>query len=227
MLGQDGLRVPGVIEQDIHRYDTRLHVAFHVQPGLHARPFHTEDPLGLRGWTAGDFTPLPHAGNTSRELEPSLFLGAEGLVMVFCDQDSSFRQLASLSRDGGLTWSAPCLTDMPDCRAKQSAGNLPDGTAFLVHCPSGSRERQPLALTLSPDGHSFTRSVLLRGAAELPPLVYPGKFKRPGYHYPKSLVAEGRLWTVYATNKERVEITSVPVSALSENTPQKRESQTP
>jgi len=211
VLDHDGRRVQGVIEQDIHAYGGRLHVAFHVQPGLTAKPHYTDDPSGLGGWTPGELQNLPHRGTTSREIEPSLFLGAEGLVMVFRDQDSTFLQLASLSRDRGRTWSAPVLTDMPDCRAKQSAGNMPDGTAYLVHCPSGSRERQPLALTLSPDGRRFTRSLLLRGSADLPPLAFPGKFKRPGYHYPKSLVATGRLWTVYATNKERIEITSVPL----------------
>ena len=31
-----------------------------------------------------------------------------------------------------------CLTDYLDGRTKQCAGNLPDGTAFMVSCPSGS-----------------------------------------------------------------------------------------
>lgn len=61
--------------------------------------------------------------------------------MVFRDQDSSFRQLASESTDRGVTWATPVLTAMPDSRAKQSAGNLPDGTAFLVNAPSGSIAR--------------------------------------------------------------------------------------
>jgi hypothetical protein len=60
----------------------------------------------------------------------------------------------------------------------------------------------------------FDRSFLLRGADDLPALRYPGKYKRPGFHYPKSLVADGCLHVIYATNKELVEITRVPLSSL-------------
>ena len=215
VLGRDEQPVRGVIEQDIHAYGGRLHVAFHLQPGLIATPHFTDDPLGVGGWTAGA---MPHAvfkSPTSRELEPSLFARADGeFVMVFRDQASSYRQLAAVSRDRGATWTLPVPTDMPDARAKQSAGNLSDGTAFLVNCPSGTKERAPLAVTLSRDGRRFDRSFLLRSTAELPVLRYAGKFKRRGYHYPKSLVAGGFLYVIYATNKESIEVTRVPVAAL-------------
>lgn len=212
VLDREGRPLRGVIEQDIHAYGGRLHAAFHLQPGLLAKPHRTDDPRGLTGWTAGEMINLPHQGTTSRELEPSLFRAADGrLVMVFRDQRSTYRQLAAESGDEGATWTTPALTTMPDSRAKQSAGNLPDGTAFLVNCPRASRERMPLAMTLSRDGRVFARSFLLRGAAELPPLRVPGKYKRPGYHYPKSLVTSDALYVVYATNKEDIEITRVPL----------------
>lgn len=216
VTGHDGRPVNGVIEQDVHCYEQRLHTAFHLQPGLIAKPHYTDDPLGVSGWTEGTMRNLPHRPPTSRELEPSLFRrGDGGLVMVFRDQVTSYRQLAAESRDRGETWSTPVLTDMPDARAKQSAGNLPDGTAFLVNCPSGSRERQPLAVTLGRDGRQFDRSFLLRSAGELPALRFPGNYKRAGFHYPKSLVVDGHLYVIYATNKEDVEVTRVPVSELS------------
>lgn len=212
--------VEGVIEQDIHEYGGRLHTAFHVAPGLVARPFHTDDPLGVSGWIPGTMQNLEFKPPTSRELEPSLFQRHSdgGLVMVFRDQASTYRQLAAESRDRGITWSLPVLTEMPDARAKQSAGNLPDGTAFLVNCPRGSRERLPLAVTLSRDGGVFDRSYLLRGLADLQPLRFAGKFKRPGYHYPKSMVAGGYLYVAYATNKEDVELTRVPLVSLTVST---------
>lgn len=216
VLAHDGQPVLGIIEQDIYAYRSRLHVAFHLQPGLIATPHFTDDPLGLAGWTAGTMPHLPTTDvTTSRELEPSLFARPDGsLVMVFRDQSSTYRQLAAESHDRGVTWTEPALTAMPDSRAKQSAGNLPDGSAFLVNCPSGTRERLPLALTLSRDGRTFDRSFLLRGAADLPPLRFPGKFKRPGYHYPKSFVTADALYVIYATNKEDVELTRVPLAAL-------------
>ena len=216
VTGADGKPVEGVIEQDPHALpDGRIVAAFHMQPGLIAAPFYTDDSRGVSGWTRGAFHNLPHTGPQSRELEPGWFLRRDGcLVMVFRDQASSFRQLAAESCDRGATWTAPMLTDMPDSRAKQSAGNLPDGTTFLINAPSGNKTRVPLTVTLSKDGRMFDRAYLLRGAGDLPPLRYPGKYKRPGYHYPKSVIWNGRLYAAYATNKEDVEVTSVPLVSL-------------
>lgn len=215
VTGADGKPVQGVIEQDPHALpDGRIVAAFHMQPGLAATPYYTDDPKGQTGWTAGKMTHLPHQGSESRELEPSWFLAADGcLVMVFRDQENSFRQLASRSCDRGESWTTPVVTAMPDARQKQSAGNLPGGTAFLVNAPSGNKQRWPLALTLSKDGRLFDRAFLLR-AGPPPDVRYPGLYKRPGYHYPKSVVWNGALWTGYATGKEDVAVTKVPQSGL-------------
>jgi BNR repeat-like domain len=214
VTGKGGAPVEGIIEQDPHEYDGRLYTAFHLRPGLIAKPHYTDDPLGIGGWVEGAMRNLPYEPPTSRELEPSLFRRGACLVMVFRDQASSFHGLAAESCDRGETWSTPVLTNMPDARAKQSAGNLPDGTAYIVNAPLEGSERIPLAVTLSDDGRVFERSFLLRGAADLPPLRYEGRYKRPGYHYPKSIVAGGFLYVAYATNKEDVQVTRVPLSAL-------------
>ena len=212
VMGADGKPVDGVIEQDTHALmDGRIVTAIHLRPGLVVAPFYTDDPKGVSGWTKGALRNLPHTGPESRELEPAWFRRADTcLVMVFRDQASTFRQLASQSCDRGVSWTTPVLTDMPDSRAKQSAGNLPDGTAFLVNAPSGNKTSAPLAVTLSKDGRNFDRAFVLRtGGAALPSLRYPGKYKRPGYHYPKSVVWNGALYVSYATNKEDAQLTRV------------------
>lgn len=221
VLGAGGSPVEGVIEQDPHALaDGRIVTAFHTRPGMIVAPFFTDDPLGIAGWRRGAMPNLPHdKPRVSRELEPSLFLrdGADGdecAVMVFRDQADSFRQLASESCDRGGHWTTPALTAMPDARAKQSAGNLPDGSAFLVNAPNTGRARIPLAVTLSADGRRFDRSFLLRGVADLPPLRHEGRYKRPGYHYPKSVVWNGFLYVAYAVNKEDIAITRVPLASL-------------
>ncbi|HEU5137284.1 MAG TPA: sialidase family protein, partial [Steroidobacteraceae bacterium] len=201
VTGADGEPVPGIIEQDPRVLPGgRLVTAFHTRPGLVAAPFFTDDALGISGWRRGRMQNLPHEGSSSRELEPSLFLRGSCAVMVFRDQAESFRQLASESCDAGETWSATALTDMPDSRAKQSAGNLPDGTAFLVNAPRADRVRIPLAITLSRDGRTFDRAWLLRGTSDLQPLRFAGLYKRPGYHYPKSVIWKDHLYVGYATN---------------------------
>lgn len=224
VMGADGRPVEGVIEQDPHRIDGRVMTAFHLRPGMVAKPFFTDDPLGVSGWTEGRMANLPrdasnaaaaHERRLSREIEPSLFRRADGCaVMVFRDEELSFRQLAAESCDRGVSWTTPVLTDMPDARAKQSAGNLPGGAAYLVNAPNSDRPRIPLAVTVAPDGRRFDRSWLLRGQGDLQPLRFEGKYKRPGYHYPKSVVWNGWLYVGYAANKEDVQVTRVPLKAL-------------
>ena len=200
VMGTGGQPVEGIIEQDPHVLaGGRLVTAFHTRPGMMVAPFYTDDTRGIRGWTRGKLDLLPNDGKVSRELEPSLFLRGPCAVMVFRDQDSSFRQLASQSCDRGASWSTAVLTNMPDSRAKQSAGNLPDGTAFLVNAPRTDRVRIPLAITLSRDGRTFDRSFLLRGQRDLQPLRHVGEHTRPGYHYPKSVVWQDHLYVAYAT----------------------------
>jgi hypothetical protein len=217
LLDNERKPILGVFEQDPHALpDGRIIGAVHEQPGLVVSPYYTDDPKGITGWTKGTMHHLPNQGAQSRELEPSWFIRVDGaVVMIFRDQQSTYRKLASVSTDRGATWSTPVLTNMPDSRSKQSAGNLPDGTAFQVNNPSGNKSRIPLVLMLSSDGKIFNKAYLLRsGGADLQPLRYAGRFKRAGYSYPKSVLWNGYLYVSYATNKEDVELTRVPVRNL-------------
>jgi hypothetical protein len=217
LLDNHSRPIKGIIEQDAHALpDGRIITAFHEQPGLIVSPYYTDDPKGISGWTKGKMPNLPFQETTSREIEPGWFWKKNGTaVMVFRDQALTFRQLASISSDRGQTWTEPVLTDMPDSWAKQSAGNLPDGTVFLINCPSGSKKRVPLVITLSRDGEFFDKAFVLRtGGSDLQPMRYEGKHKRAGYNYPKSIVWKGFLYVAYATNKEDVEVTRVPLKSL-------------
>ena len=218
LLDDKGERVMGIFEQDPHALpDGRIICAVHMQPGLVIAPYFTDNPQGITHWTKGQMFNLPTDGPVSRELEPSWFYQSDGaVVMVFRDMDGSFRQLASKSKDRGESWSTPVLTNMPDSRSKQSAGNLPDGTAFLVNNPSGNKNRIPLAITLSKDGTLFDRAFLLRGGGtDLQPKRYEGKYKKNGYSYPKSVIWRDYLYVAYAPNKEDVAYTRVPIKNLS------------
>ena len=213
-----GQPVLGIIEQDVRALPSgRLLTAFHLQPGLQCTPYYTDDPLGVSGWTAGALPPMPGSSPTmSRGIEPSWFSRSDdAVVMVFRDQESSFKKLASLSKDQGVTWSTPVLINTPDSRAKQSAGNLPDGTAFMVNNPTDSKRRFPLVITLSDDGFFFDRAFRLRsGGNDLQALRVHGKYKRAGYSYPKSVLWQEHLYVGYATNKEDVQLTRIPISHL-------------
>jgi hypothetical protein len=213
----DGKTVQGIIEQDVHALpDGRLITAFHIQPGLIATPYYTDDPPGISGWKPGKMDQLTLANGTGRAKEPGWFYRKDSaIVMVFRDQGSSYRKLASVSRDRGLTWTTPQIVDTPDSRSKQSAGNLPDGTAYMINNPSGNRDRFPLVITLSDDGFVFDRAYLIRsGGDDLQPMRFSGLYKRKGYSYPKSVIWGDYLYVSYATNKEDVEITRIPIDSL-------------
>ncbi len=216
----DGTPMNAIFEQDPHVFASgRIVNSAHFQEGLVVYPIYTDDPSGIIGWKKGEFTPTV-SGTTSVEMEPSLFVQADGtVVMLFRDQNSSYTKFASCSLDDGVTWSPVQATEMPDARTKQSAGNLSDGTAFMVGCPVNNKLRSPLAVTLSADGETFDHAYLLRSTSSDPELMYEGTAKRLGFHYTKSLVSGGYLYVGYATNKEAVEISVIPESSLMLNQP--------
>lgn len=209
-----GNAIKGIIEQDLKALPNgRILTAIHRQPGLIATPFFTDDPLGISGWQPGKFDNLPFDGAISRELEPSWFLNAQqDIVMVFRDQASSFKMLSAVSENNGETWSQAQVTNMPDSRAKLSAGNFNEGIAFLINNPSGNKTRHPLVLTLSEDGRRFTDAFILRDKSTLPPMLYKGRYKRIGYSYPKSIVWKNKIFVSYAVNKEDIAITQLDLS---------------
>jgi hypothetical protein len=217
VLTKGGTPLMGIIEQDLRALPNgRIVTAFHEQPGLIAKPYYTDNPNGIAGWVSSEMQNLPHKKEMSRELEPSWFYRADGIiVMVFRDQHNSFKKLAAVSRDNAVTFSIPVLTNFPDSRAKQSAGNLPNGIVFQVNNPSGNKTRIPLVVTLSKDGKLFDRAFLVRGGGkDLQPLRREGLYKRIGYSYPKSIVWNSYLYVSYATNKEDVQISRIPLSSL-------------
>jgi hypothetical protein len=217
LLMADGDTLKGIFEQDPHALpDGRIIGAAHFQPGLISSPVYTDDPSGMRGWIRAPFPHLTFAGDISREIEPSWFLRSDDtIVMVFRDQAGTFRRLASVSGDRGESWSTPVLTDMPDSRAKQSAGNLADSAAFMVGNPVNNKTRIPLAVALSRDGMEFYTAYLLRqGGDDLQAQRYTGQSKTLGYSYPKSMVWQDYLYVSYSTNKEDVQYTRVPLTSL-------------
>ncbi|MGN0221600.1 MAG: exo-alpha-sialidase [Prevotella sp.] len=222
----DETSLNGIFEQDPHVLSNgRIIGAAHFQPGLKLCPIYTDDPTGRTGWKKGNFTYTDN-GTQSVELEPSFFLQEDGkLVMIMRDQKGSYLTLASTSTDQGVTWTKAVKTNMPDSRAKQCAGNIPDGTAFMVNNPgrvtnsSGTTWRVPLAITTSADGKEFTHSYLLRSGMDddYPARRYEGKAKTLGYSYPKALISGDYLYVSYSTNKDDAQLTRIPIKNLSLN----------
>ena len=207
----DGSPMPGIMEQDPHFFKNRIIGAAHFQPGLQVCPIYTDSPDGVTGWYKADFSATPYKAQT-RELEPSLFARKGELVMVFRDQAGSFHKLASVSRDNGKTWTKAVETDFPDSRSKQCAGNLPDGTAFLIGNPATSKDRSVLALATAKDGSTFDHAWLI--GRDPAPGRYEGKAKTPGFSYPKAIVHGEYLYVAYSINKEDIAVTRIPLTGV-------------
>ena len=207
----DGSPMTGILEQDPRLCKQRIIGAAHFQPGLQVCPIYTDSTDGVTGWHKADFPATPYKTQT-RELEPSFFQRKDELVMVFRDQTSSFHKLASVSRDNGKTWTKAIETDFPDSRSKQCAGNLPDGTAFLIGNPTGSKDRSILAIATSKDGKTFDQAWLI--GRDPAPGRYEGKAKTQGFSYPKAIVHGECLYVAYSINKEDIAVTRLPLTAV-------------
>ena len=205
----DGTPMAGILEQDPHRIGNRIVGAAHFQPGLQANPVFTDSPGGVTGWRKAAFEATPFKTQT-RELEPSLFQRKDGaLVMVFRDQESSYKKLAAVSRNRGQHWSKAVETDFPDSRSKQCAGNLPDGTPFLIGNPGPGKDRLQLIIAIASNGKTFDKAWTLRNNP--PELRFEGKAKTLGYNYPKAFVSKDFLYVAYSVNKEEIAVTRLPL----------------
>lgn len=178
---------------------------------------------GLSDWKQGFLPDLPGYNANDKEkvaraVEASWFRRKDNtLVMLFRDlwfeqSKRTWKLLAAVSKDNGSSWSVPVLTNITDSDSMQCAGSLPSGTIFFVNNPVPTRRRVPLTLTISKDGKLFDKSYLLRDIPQ--PRRYEGISKTEGYSYPGSLVWKEHLYVAYATNKEDVEITRIPIKSL-------------
>jgi hypothetical protein len=140
--------------------------------------------------------------------------------MLFRTRSGHLRLYASVSHDRGRTWTPPLETNFPDATARSFAGNLPDGTAFLISNPSTTPSathpsigrRTPLTIALSGDGITFDRAHIVRG--EPTRMRFQGKSKLDGWQYPSALTWRGWLYIAYSINKEDVGVTRVRLKDL-------------
>ena len=118
-------------------------------------------------------------------------------------------------------WSMAVPTTIPDSHTRTHVGALPDGRTYLlgtqVSNTSLRHKRDPLTLSLSPDGLSFTQAFALRYGC--PERRYNGSHKDYGYAYPSAVVDRtavdgGQLLIAYSVNKEDIELMTVALSEL-------------
>jgi len=131
-------------------------------------------------------------------------------------------QLTALSADEGLSWTdfAESKTLMT-CGAKTWGQKTEDSNYALVYNHSATRRnRWPLVVLTSKDGHEFDNMLCLHG--EVPPMRYYGWAKNQGPQYIRGIM-EGNgnppgkhMWNAYSMSKEDIWVsrTRLPVTGV-------------
>ncbi|MBC8354362.1 MAG: exo-alpha-sialidase [Planctomycetes bacterium] len=144
--------------------------------------------------------------------EPSFYLRPDGSVVATLRNYSGFLH-TSASTDNGETWSPVTQTNLPDSTARTSAGNLPDGTAYIINNSMPKQfDRSLLTIALSRDGKTFDRAWIVRG--EPTKMRYEGRSKLDGWQYPHAVVWKDTLYVAYSINKEDVALTRITLKDL-------------
>jgi hypothetical protein len=168
-------------------------------------------PAGTNEWTV---TRMPGPMPDYRMSETGAYVDADGVVhLIIRDQGYTKRLYHSVSYDAGATWTIPVKTNYPDAASKNMTGRLSNGWFYLINNPTSSRgnARDPLAISFSRDGWTFGSPRALRKNA--PPLRFKGKAKGPhSFQYSHAIEHAGKLWVIYATNKEDIEVSAYPIS---------------
>jgi len=125
---------------------------------------------------------------------------------------------ATLSEDGGQTWSKPSIPPtLVAGSAKIWGQRTADDRFALVYTPD-TEVRHPLVLVHGDDGREFRDMRVVHG--ELPRRRYDGKYKDPGPSYMRGLAEwadDGSfadrqvMWLIYSVNKEDIWVARVPL----------------
>jgi predicted neuraminidase len=95
------------------------------------------------------------------------------------------------SLDGGRSWGAMTLTDLPNPNSGTDAVTLADGRHLLIynHCETG---RSPLNIAVSRDGKTWTPAVTLE--------TEPGEFSYPAIIQ----AADGTVHVTYTWKRKKI-----------------------
>ncbi len=137
--------------------------------------------------------------------EPVWWEQPDGLLLAAIrDNGGSGRLYRSVSRDHGLTWSAPEKTDYPNATSKLFTLRTSRGFRVLVSNANPVLGRRELHLGVSEDGLTFTR---------LARLDIPSP-KATTFQYPHVLEHDGHLFIAFSNKKNVTELLRVPLAAV-------------
>jgi hypothetical protein len=149
-----------------------------------------------------------------RPEEPDWWTLPDGrLLGLFRDNSRSGRYYRAISADNGRTWSAPEKTNFPDATSKFFCLRTSRGF-YVIVSNTNPKGRNPLCLSTSDDGVTFTRM------AQLPIPVTPNGGAFDSAHtsgsvqYPHAIEHDGHLLICYSRQKIGIEVIKVSLDEV-------------
>lgn len=169
-------------------------------------------------WQATPVAPTKSADGFRPE-EPDWWALPDGrLLGLFRDNAGSKRFYRAVSSDNGRTWSAPEKTNFPDATSKFFCLRTSRGFYVLIS-NANPKARNPLCLSTSDDGVTFTRMARLPipetepvapTASALPNSVIPLE----SFQYPHVIEHDAHLLIACSRRKQAIEIVKLPLTEI-------------
>jgi len=149
-----------------------------------------------------------------RPEEPDWWALPDGrLIGLFRDNNRSGRFYRAISTDNGLNWTAPEKTNFPDATSKFFCLRTSRGY-YVIVSNTDPKGRNPLALSASDDGVTFTRM----GRLPIPVTREGGDFDSRhasgSVQYPHVMEHKEHLYVTYSRNKTSIEVIRVSLDEV-------------
>lgn len=183
----------------------------------------TDDPAAValcdgKDLTRWELVVIPKAPKLVMWGESAVLVGASEIINIA--RFSEPRALVAESRDGGRTWSASVLSNLPMAASKPDAGVLSNGRPWLIGAiaADNGNSRAPLSIAVGPPGgHTFSRLFRIRDAVQ----AGPGESGEScALSYPCAIEHAGALYVGYSNdggrgaNHNSAELAVIPLTAL-------------
>lgn len=151
--------------------------------------------------------------------EPEWWLLPDGRSLgIIRDNGRSGRLFRTVSSDNGRTWTTPEITNFPDATSKFFGLRTSRGYYVLVS-NANPKQRNPLCLSTSEDGITFTRMARLPipdalAGSEIPDGQRYNSTQYDSFQYPHVIEQDGHLLVAFSRKKQTIEIVKVPLAEV-------------
>lgn len=135
------------------------------------------------------------------------------LTATFRPESGSNYLVRAVSKNGGVDWTDPIATNLPDGISKHFMLRLSNDRWVLISNVIFGFGRDKIHISSGDDGMTFDQVRILREEATSPNFPNPS-YKIAGYQYPHAIEHNGYLYIVYSENKEDILVSRIALTDL-------------